>query len=78
MKTNDIKKGMHFKLSNGWEADMWDNMRGNTRVAKVYGYETEAGSVYSHDISEVLIDNEWVKVEHTKAQLELKALVEGM
>ena len=56
MKTNDLKKGMRIRLRNGWEADVWDNMRGNTRVCNVYGDYTEAGSVYSHDIMYVFVD----------------------
>ena len=74
MKTNDIKKGTRVKLRNGWEADMADNMRGNTRVCKVYGDFTETGSVYSHDIMKVKVDGEWVEVEHTKKQLECRKI----
>lgn len=29
---------------------MFDNMRGNIRMVEVYGFETEIGSVYAHDI----------------------------
>ena len=50
MKTNEIKKGMLIRLSNGWYGIMADNMRGNTRMVKVQGDFTELGSVYSHDI----------------------------
>jgi len=76
MKTNDLKKGARVMLSNGWEADIWDNCKGVTRVALVYGFETEAGSVYSHDIAYFRADNgTWGKVEHTPAQLKLKAQV---
>jgi hypothetical protein len=72
MKTNDIKKGARVMLRNGWEADMADNARGNTRIAKVYGYETETGSIYSHDIAKVKVDGVWQDVEHTDAQLKLR------
>ena len=73
MKTNDLKKGTRIMLRNGWEADLWDNMKGNTRVALVYGFETEAGSVYSHDIVRYKDANGvWQMVEHTPAQLKLK------
>ena len=39
------------------------------------GLFDETGSVYSHDITMALIDNEWVQVEHTKKQLKLKEQV---
>ncbi len=79
-KTNELKKGTWIMLRNGWKAELWDNMKGNTRVANVYGDFTEAGSVYSHDIMA------WGRgpgqiihpVEHTKAQLKLKKKVEAM
>lgn len=50
MTTNEIKKGMRFKLANGWWATMMDNKRGNIRMAQVEGLYTEIGSVYAHDI----------------------------
>jgi hypothetical protein len=89
MLTNDIKKGMWVKLSlhascgsvPNWEGEMWDNMKGNIRVVDVYGWEHEAGSVYSHDIIAVKIhkeDAEWIPVEHTPAQLKLKEQVRAM
>jgi hypothetical protein len=61
-------------LRNGWEADMWDNMKGNTRVALVYGFETEAGSVYSHDITAYKDSNgNWKRdIEYTDSQKNLR------
>lgn len=72
MKTNDLKRGSRVMLANGWEADIMDNMRGNTRMARVYGFETEIGSVYSHDIVAVRVNGEWVEIEHTKDQDKLR------
>jgi hypothetical protein len=72
MKTNDIKKGARIMLRCGWEADMADNMKGNTRMANVHGYVTEIGSVYSHDIIKVKVNGAWHTVEHTDAQLKLR------
>ena len=72
MKTNDIKKGMRIQLRNGWYGTMYDNMKGNTRMAEVEGYETEIGSVYSHDIVLVQVNGTWTKVEHTPKQIELR------
>jgi hypothetical protein len=38
MKTNDLKRGARVVLTNGWEADIMDNMKGNTRLARVYTF----------------------------------------
>jgi hypothetical protein len=78
IKTNDIKKGTRFRLRNGWEATMKDNARGNTRIAEVYGWETEMGSVYAHDIVRVQINGVWEIVEHTEAQLKLRDRVRDL
>lgn len=77
MKTNEIKSGYKIKLSNGWDAIIRDNKKGNTRLAEVGGMYTETGSVYSHDIKSVFnpINNTWENAEHTPAQLKLKLMV---
>jgi hypothetical protein len=72
MKTNDLKRGSRIKLANGWEADIADNMKGNTRLATVFGEFTETGSVYAHDITHVKIADDWHPVEHTPTQTKLK------
>jgi hypothetical protein len=72
MKTNDLKRGSRIKLANGLEADIVDNMKGNTRMATVYGDFTDTGSVYAHDIVAVKIADDWHSVEHTPAQAKLK------
>ena len=77
MFTNDIKKGTRILLANGWQGTIRDNARGNTRIAEVEGFETETGSVYSHDIVKVLVNESWERVEHTPAQLKLKAQVDA-
>jgi hypothetical protein len=76
IKTNDLKRGARILLDNGWEADIMDNMKGNTRLCRVYGIETDIGSVYSHDISKVLIGDQWHDVTHTKEQVKLKEQIE--
>lgn len=68
MKTNDIKKGMRIQLKNGWFATMADNRKGNIRYAEVEGFFTELGSIYSADIARVLVNAEWIEVEHTEKQ----------
>ena len=50
MFTNQLKKGDEVVLRNGWKARIEDNKKGDTRLCTVYGFETEMGSVYSHDI----------------------------
>lgn len=68
MKTNDIKKGMRIQLKNGWFGTMMDNRKGNIRYAEIEGFFTEIGLVYSADIARVLVNAEWVEVEHTEKQ----------
>lgn len=80
MKTNELKKDARVMLQNGWEADLVDNTKGNTRLAKVYGFETEIGSVYSHDI--VAYKDEkgnWRQdIDYTPAQLKCKTMAKAM
>ena len=57
MVTNDLKKGDLVQLQNGWMARIADNRKGNVRLATVYGFHTEMGSVYSHDIIELIASN---------------------
>ena len=64
-----MKKGTRVYLRNGWEATIEDNKKGNTRLATVYGYCTEIGSVYAHDIMRYQDSNgNWHDVEHTEKQ----------
>ena len=85
MKTNDLKKGDWVLLRNGWKAEMWDNKKGNTRVANVHGMFTEAGSIYMHDVVARQIGENnkgvevWVEdIELTPAQLKTKSQLEAM
>ena len=80
MKTNDIKKGMRIHMRNGWNGTMYDNLRGNTRMAEIEGHYTEIGSVYSHDIirAQVLPDAQWDTIEHTPAQIKLRSKIERL
>jgi hypothetical protein len=74
-KTNELKKGTRVRLRSGWEADLEDNAKGNTRMAKVYGDFTEIGSVYAHDIIEYQENGLWQIVVHTDAQKKLRETV---
>ena len=76
MFTNELKKGDRVVLHNGDKADIMDNQRGNTRLAKVYGICTDVGSVYSHNIMwKVNGDGSTTPIEYTEAQLKCKKLV---
>ena len=78
MKTNDLKKGTMVELRNGWKAELRDNLKGNTRIAKVFGDYTEIGSVYSHDIMTTYVNKKLVDIEHTPSQLKLRGMVKGL
>lgn len=78
VKTNDLKKGTRVQLRNGWEAEIYDNKKGDIRMAKVYGDYTEIGSVYSHDIVRAHVEDLWVPVEHTDKQKKLRRTVGGL
>lgn len=76
--TNNLKRGARVMLANGWEADIMDNMKGNTRLARVYGVYDEVGSVYSHDIIKTRIGDEWFDIQHTPQQIKLKFQLKNM
>lgn len=64
MKTDPvIQKGDHVILRNGWEAEILDGYKSRpTRLAKVYGFVTEMGSVYTRDIGAVIRDGKTLPV----------------
>ena len=68
VRANDLKKGTRVVLRNGYQADLVDNLKGNTRLAKVYGEYTEMGSVYTKDILEAKVGENWKKVALSAAQ----------
>ena len=78
MTTNEIKKGMRFRLANGWFGTMMDNKRGTVRFAEVEGFYTEMGSVYAHDIVAVETPDGWEAVEHTEKQRALRETVNAL
>jgi len=70
MTTNELKKGDKVTLKCGWDAIMEDNKKGNIRLAKVFGYCTELGSVYMHDVAyHTNARGEMVKIELTPTQI---------
>jgi hypothetical protein len=77
MRTNDLKKGTRVQLRCGWYATIADNAKGAVRMCDVEGDVREIGGVYSHDIMRALVadgsvPHQWVEVEHTPAQLDLR------
>jgi hypothetical protein len=69
MLANDMKKGQKGKLKNGWNFQIQDNLKGVIRMAKVWGFETETGSIYVHDIAWVdMPDGGREAIEFTPAQ----------
>ena len=75
--TNDIKSGDVFVQSNGWVGEMVDNMKGNTRVANIHGFFTEAGSIYVWDISQVAKNGVLRDVQLTPKQVKDKERIES-
>ena len=85
MLTNEIKKGtkvLSVQLGVPVLGIMMDNKKGNTRLIDVKGSEVglfdEMGSVYAHDIIEAKIDDAWIPITHTEAQLKLKQQVKEL
>lgn len=66
---NDLRKGDVVFLRNGWRATIADNRKGITRMAEVFGYETETGSIYAHDISSMLAQGEDAFRPHIEVRL---------
>lgn len=86
MKTAELwdakaKKGYRIKQRNGWEADVIGSARGVTTLCRVYGFETECGSIYTHDIvayKDPATGNWKTDLEFTPAQKNCKDQVRAM
>ena len=70
MLQNEMKKGQMGMLKNGWKFRIEDNKKGNIRMATVWGFETEMGSIYTSDIAvlENPITKQLEKLEMTSDQ----------
>ena len=69
MLQNEMKKGQYGVLQNCWKFRIEDNKKGNIRLATVWGFETEMGSIYTSDIDHlVMADGSIEQLEMTKAQ----------
>ena len=78
LNTNDLKKGTQIILKSGFGAVLYDNKKGNTRLAEVDGIFKEIGSIYAHDIDQAFINGNWQPVIHTKKQKELNTLINAI
>lgn len=85
MKTSELwdaknKKGYRVMQRNGWECDVLGSARGTTTVCRVYGFETECGSIYTHDIAAYKgSDGNWHRdLEFTPAQIKCREMVVAM
>ena len=74
MLQNDMKKGQMGTQVNGWRFRIEDNKKGNIRLATVWGFETEMGSIYTSDIATVdMPDGTKEPLEQTTAQAKRSA-----
>ena len=78
MLANDMKKGLTGTLINGWEFRIEDNKKGNIRLATVWGFEVEMGSIYVWDIKTVNGPFGLDRIELSKSQIRSKQLVNAM
>jgi hypothetical protein len=80
MFSKDLKKGDRVLLKNGWEATIKGSARGTTTLCEVYGFETELGSVYTHDIdARQIAPGLWVRdIELTKSQIACQKMASSM
>ena len=75
------KKGYRVMQRNGWEADVLGSARGTTTVCQVYGFETECGSIFSHDIIgyKDKVTGDWkYDLEYTPGQIKCREMVRSM
>lgn len=70
MLANDMKKGQLGKLRyTGWDFRIEDNMKGAIRMATVWGFATEMGSIYIKDIDYLIDENGYaIPIEFSPAQ----------
>lgn len=63
INVNDLKKGTEVILKNSWKARLEDSKKGQTRMATVFGFVTETGSIYSTDIKYAIVEGKTLLVE---------------
>jgi hypothetical protein len=80
MLTKDLKKGTRVLLRNGWEAKTLGTAKTAAVLCEVYGYYTEMGSVYGHDIMRYQDENgNWQDITgYTPCQIKCKQFNDNM
>ena len=79
MLANDMKKGQYGRLKGtDWEFRIEDNMKGVTRLATVWGFARDMGSIYIKDIDH-LIDEQGntIPIEFSPAQEKQNKKIQG-
>lgn len=74
---NSIKKGTMVDLRNGFKARIEDSKKGQIRLATVYGFVEEMGSVYATDIMYAVIDGDRKLVTHPDKYIKNKMVRRG-
>ena len=77
MFQNDMRKGQTGYLKDGVRFRIEDNKKGNIRMATVYGFATEMGSIYTHDIASLEVDGKSEPLEQTPAQAKQSARIQS-
>ena len=77
VNVNDLKKGAEVILRNSWKARLEDSRKGQTRMATVFGFVTEMGSIYATDIMYAIVDGKTMKVEHPEKYIKNKMVRHG-
>ena len=78
MLANDMKKGQRGTQVNGWSFEIADNLKGVTRMAKVWGLYAEIGSIYIHEIATLdMPDGSTERIEFTPRQSKQIAFIKA-
>ena len=78
INVNDLKKGTKVILKNSWNAILEDSKKGQIRMATVFGFTTEMGSIYATDIKYAIIDGLTYLVEYPDKYLKQKLIRTGL
>ena len=77
--SNELKKGDLIKMrGTDWYGEILDNLKGNTRVANIHGWATEAGSIYVWDIALACKNGELHQINLTAKQQKDREWVNNM
>ena len=77
ISVNELKKGTEVILNNSWRARLEDSKKGQTRMATVFGFAEEMGSIYATDIMYAILDGKTVKVAHPEKYIKNRMVRHG-